>query len=87
MTSMPESWDPPEADDDAAAERRNVARLIRVLSGFVAFPSLTIALAFLVFEGPSEHWMHIAGLSAAFLLAVVAFVQAPSWAARFVDVG
>lgn len=84
---MPESWDPPEADDDAAAERRNVTRLIRVLSGFVAFPSLTIALAFLVFEGPSEHWMHILGLSAAFVLALVAFVMAPRWAERFVDGG
>jgi hypothetical protein len=71
--------------DDAAVERRNVTRLIRVLAGFVAFPSLTIALAFFVVEGPSAHWMHIAGLSAAFLLALVAFVRAPRWADRFVS--
>jgi membrane protein YdbS with pleckstrin-like domain len=70
--------------DETAEERRNVTRLIRVLAGFVAFPSLTIALAFLVFEGPSAHWMHIAGLSAAFVLAMVAFVMAPRLATRFV---
>ena len=70
--------------DERAQERRNVVRLIRVMAGFIAFPSLTIALAFLVFEGPSAHWMHIAGLSAAFGLAVVAFVMAPKWAERFV---
>jgi len=81
---MPESWDPPEADDDVAAERRNVVRLLRVMAGFIAFPSLTIALAFLVFEGPSAHWMHIAGLSAAFALAVAGFLGAPRLAARFV---
>lgn len=79
---MPESWDPPEADDDVATERRNVVRLIRVMAGFVAFPSLTTALAFVVFEGPTAHWMHIAGLSAAFVLAVAGFVFAPRLAER-----
>lgn len=85
MTEPPSSWDPAEPDDDTATERRNVARLIRVMAGFIAFPSLTIALAFVVFEGPTAHWMHIAGLSAAFVLAVVAFVMAPRWAERFVS--
>ena len=80
---MPNPADPGHLDE-SSEERRNVTRLIRVMAGFVAFPSLTIALAFLVFEGPSEHWMHIAGLSAAFALAMVAFVMAPQWAARFV---
>ena len=77
--------DPSEPGDLDASheEHRNVTRLIRVLAGFVAFPSLTIALAFVVFEGPSEHWMHITGLSAAFVLAMVALVMAPTWAARF----
>jgi hypothetical protein len=70
--------------DDVAVERRNVTRLIRVMAGFVAFPSLTIALAFFVVEGPSEHWMHIAGLFGAFILACVAFALAPRWADRFV---
>jgi membrane protein YdbS with pleckstrin-like domain len=67
-----------------AEERRNVVRLIRVMAGFVAFPSLTIALAFVVFEGPSAHWMHIAGLSLAFVAAVAAFVMAPRLAERSV---
>ena len=87
MTGQPSSWDPPELEDDAATERNNVVRLIRVMAGFVAFPSLTIALSFVVFEGPAAHWMHIAGLSAAFLLAMVAFVMAPRWAERFVRSG
>ena len=81
---MPELPDDGTDLDERTTERRNVTRLVRVLAGFVAFPSLTIALAFLVFEGPSAHWMHIAGLSAAFVLAVVAFVMAPHWAVRFV---
>ncbi|HUR24597.1 MAG TPA: hypothetical protein VM327_01105 [Candidatus Thermoplasmatota archaeon] len=79
----PDSANPPEFGA-SSEERRNVTRLIRVLAGFVAFPSLTIALAFAVFEGPTEHWMHITGLSAAFVLAMVALLMAPAWAARFV---
>jgi hypothetical protein len=81
---MPESWDPPMADDDTATERRNVVRLIRVMACFIAFPSLTTVLAFLVFEGPSEHWMHIGGLSLAFVGAAAGFVMAPRMAERFV---
>lgn len=61
-----------------------MVRLIRVMAGFIAFPSLTIALAFVVFEGPTAHWMHIAGLSAAFVLAAVGFAMAPRIATRFV---
>jgi hypothetical protein len=73
----------PEADD-VAVERRNVTRLIRWLSMFVAWPSLSIALAFLVFTGPQDHWLHIFGLLPLGLAALVAFAMAPRLAEKFV---
>lgn len=79
------SWDPPEVDDDVATERRNVTRLLRWVSMFIAWPSLTIALAFLVFTGPSDHWLHIAGLLPTGLAAVVLFAMAPRLAEKFVQ--
>ncbi|MEA3136259.1 MAG: hypothetical protein QOJ26_142 [Thermoplasmata archaeon] len=72
------------AADETAVERRNVTRLIRWLSMFVAWPSLTIALAFLVFTGPSDHWLHIFGLLPVGIAAVVVFAMAPRLAKRFV---
>jgi len=78
------SWDLPEADDDVAAERRNVTRLLRWISMFVAWPSLTIALAFLVFTGPSDHWLHIFGLLPLGIAALVLFAMAPRLARRLV---
>lgn len=76
--------DGPDGLDERAVELRNVTRLIRVLSLFVAWPSLTIALAFLVFTGPSDHWLHIFGLLPLGVAAVVAFAMAPRLAERFV---
>jgi hypothetical protein len=73
-----------DALDEVAAERRNVTRLIRFVSVFVAWPSLTIALAFLVFTGPSDHWLHIFGLLPLGVAACVAFALAPRLAARWV---
>ena len=70
---------------EASEERRNITRLIRWLSMFVAWPSLTIALAFLVVTGPSEHWLHIFGLLPLGIAAVVAFAMAPRLAERFAD--
>jgi hypothetical protein len=70
--------------DEAAVERRNVTRLIRFVSVFVAWPSLTIALAFLVFTGPSDHWLHIFGLMPLGLAACATFALAPRLAARWV---
>jgi hypothetical protein len=58
--------------------------MVRWLSMFVAWPSLTIALAFLVFTDPSDHWLHIAGLLPLGLAALVVFAMAPRMAARFV---
>jgi len=70
--------------DELGIERRNVTRLIRWLSMFVAWPSLTIGLAFLVVTGPNEHWLHIAGLLPLGTAAIVAFALAPRLARRFV---
>lgn len=70
--------------DESGVERRNVTRLIRVVSLFVAWPSLSIALAFLVFTGPSDHWLHIAGLMPLGIAACVTFALAPRLAARWV---
>lgn len=72
------------AGEDVAVERRNVTRLIRWLSMFVAWPSLSIALAFLVFTGPQDHWLHIFGLLPLGLAALVAFAMAPRLAEKFV---
>lgn len=82
--TVPGSWDPPEDDSTVDDERRNVTRLIRWIAMFVAWPSLTIGLAFLVFTDPSDHWLHIAGLVPLGLAALVAFALAPRLAARFV---
>lgn len=85
MTAQAASWDLPEDEgDDAATERRNVTRLIRWLSMFVAWPSLSIAFAFLVFTGPGDHWLHIFGLLPLGIAALVLFALAPRVAARFV---
>jgi hypothetical protein len=75
----------PDDFGDVALERRNVTRLIRVVSVFVAWPSLTIALAFLVFTGPSDHWLHIVGLMPLGLAACVTFALAPRLAGRWVQ--
>ena len=74
----------PGGFDELALERRNVTRLIRVMSMFVAWPALTIGLAFLVVTGPREHWLHIAYLLPIGTAALVAFALAPRLAARFV---
>lgn len=65
-------------------ERRNVRRLIRWVAMFVAWPSLSIGLAFLVFTDPSDHWLHIAGLVPLGLAACVAFALAPRIASHYV---
>jgi hypothetical protein len=70
--------------DELALERRNVTRLIRFASAFVAWPSLTIALAFLVFTGPTDHWLHIFGLLPLGVAACVVFALAPRLARRWV---
>ena len=70
--------------DALEEETRNVTRLIRFVAAFVAWPSLTIGLAFLVFTDPSSHWLHIAGLLPLGAAACVVFVMAPNLAQRWV---
>jgi hypothetical protein len=70
--------------DELGQERRNVTRLVRWVSAFVAWPSLSLALAFLVFTDPSDHILHVAGLLPLGLAALVTFAMAPRIAARTV---
>ncbi|MFA5943741.1 MAG: hypothetical protein WC876_04655 [Candidatus Thermoplasmatota archaeon] len=78
---MPE----PEGLDEAATERRNITRLIRVMSMFVAWPSLTAGLAFIVFEGVDVHLLHIVTLLPIGVAALLAFVMAPRLTERFMQ--
>lgn len=64
-------------------ERANVTRLLRWIAVFIAFPSLTIGLAFLVFTDPGEHWLHIAGLIPLGIGALVVFAVAPNLARKW----
>lgn len=66
-------------------ERRNVTVLLRFISGFVAWPSLTIALAFLFIDA-QEHMLHVAGLLPLGLAAVALFFVSPRIAAKFYPV-
>ena len=75
---------PTDGPLDEPVERANVRRLIRWVAMFVAWPSLSIGLAFLVFTDPSEHWLHIAGLVPLGVSACIVFALAPSLARRFV---
>lgn len=69
---------------DEPVERANVRRLVRWVAMFVAWPSLSIGLAFLVFTDPSDHWLHIAGLVPLGIAACVAFAFAPRLAKHWV---
>jgi membrane protein YdbS with pleckstrin-like domain len=75
---------PVEVEDANDIERRNIKRLLRWVAAFVAWPSLTIGLAFLVFTDPSDHWLHIGGLVPLGLAAIVLFVMAPQLAKKWV---
>ncbi len=70
------------ATDVNAEERRNVTLLLRWISVFVAFPSLTIAGAFLIWDA-TEHALHVAGLMPLGLAALVMFWLSPRVANRF----
>ncbi len=65
-------------------ERANIRRLVRWVAMFVAWPSLSIGLAFLVFTEPSDHWLHIAGLVPLGVAALVVFAMAPRIALHYV---
>ena len=68
---------------DLEDERRNLTRLLRFVGGFLAWPALTVAFAFWVFEGWSTHWLHIAGLLPVGIAGLVLLFGAPRFAARY----
>lgn len=71
--------------DTNAEERHNVTILLRWISAFAAFPSLTIAFAFLIWDA-GEHVLHIAGLLPFGAAATVFFFQAEKVATKFYPV-
>lgn len=79
--------EPPEALDaqEVDAERRNVARLIRTVAAFVLVPTVTIGTV-LEWDPQTrgEHWLHAGAFMLLAVAALVAMVQAPRLAARFV---
>ncbi|MFO1533109.1 MAG: hypothetical protein ABR562_05345 [Thermoplasmatota archaeon] len=67
------------------SERKNVARLIRVLAVFVLVPTVTIGGVMLWDPATrSDHWLHASGFAVLAIVAVGALAQAPRIAARFV---
>jgi hypothetical protein len=84
---MPPVTEPPgplEAQE-AAIERRNVARLIRAVAGFVLVPTVTIGAVMLWDpQSRSDHWLHAGGFAVLALAALAALLQAPRLAERFV---
>lgn len=83
MSTAPDTTDLDRRLDEPE-ERGNVRRLIRWVAMFVAWPSLSIGLAFLVFTDPSDHWLHIAGLVPLGVCALLVFAMAPKLAERWV---
>lgn len=47
--------------DENEEERRNVSLLLKWIGGFIAWPALTIGLAFVLIDA-SEHMLHVVGL-------------------------
>lgn len=84
---MPVVTEPPgpvEAQE-AAAERRNVARLIRVVAACVLVPTVTIGAALLWDpKTRSDHWFHAGGFAVLAIAAFAALAQAPRLSERFV---
>lgn len=84
MPVVTEPAGPLEAQE-AAAERRNVARLIRAVAVFILVPAVTIG-AVLLWDPKtrSDHWLHAGGFAVLAIAAFVALAQAPRLAERFV---
>jgi hypothetical protein len=67
--------------DDLTDEQRNLRNLIRVVGGFVAWPSLSISVAFML--DLEEHFLHIAGLFPLGVAGLVAMIMAPKLAKKW----
>lgn len=70
------------AQDDLTEEQRNVKNLIRVVGGFVAWPALSISVAFML--DLEEHFLHIAGLFPLGMAGLIAMIMAPRLAKKWV---
>jgi len=67
------------------SERGNVTRLIRAMAVFMLIPTFTIGGVMLWDpETRSDHWLHAGGFAILAIASLVAIVQAPRLAARFV---
>ncbi|HET6398844.1 MAG TPA: hypothetical protein VFH47_04755 [Candidatus Thermoplasmatota archaeon] len=74
-------WDPPEPD--TSQDARKMRQLLRVVSGIVAFPAVTICLAYILFEDISDHVLHILVYGAVSAAAITVWTLAPRLAARW----
>lgn len=70
------------APADMSEEQTNVRNLIRIVSGFIAWPALSISLVMML--DLDEHLLHIAGLLPLGLIGVAGFFLAPKLAVRWV---
>ncbi len=68
---------------ELSEEQRNVRNLIRVVSGFIAWPALSISLVMML--DLEEHILHIGGLFPLGIAAVILFFLAPRLAVKWVD--
>jgi hypothetical protein len=74
-------WDPPEPD--TTQDARKMRQLLRVVSAIVAFPAVTICLAYILFEDISDHVLHILVYGAVSVAAVAVWALAPRLARRW----
>ena len=72
------------ADDavELTEEQTNVRNLLRIFGVFVAWPSLSIGLVFLL--DPTDHILHIAGLIPLGIGGLILTLLAPKLAVRWV---
>jgi hypothetical protein len=70
-----------KSSDDLSEEQRNVRNLIRVVGGFVAWPALSISVAFML--DIQEHIIHIAGLFPIGVAGAVLVIMAPKLAKKW----
>jgi hypothetical protein len=70
--------------DSQGGERGNITRLIRVVAFFVAFPTVTIGLALMLFDPSGDHLLHMGAFLLLGAAAVLVFLAAPRLAEKFV---
>lgn len=63
-------------------EQSNTRNLIRIISGFIAWPALSISLVMML--DLDEHLLHIVGLLPLGIVGLIGFFAAPKLAVRWV---